>query len=553
MTGGVSTPTSPSSPPYEPRDRPLIKHNDYSPLSPPAIGARTPSRTVSVVIPAHSGQNRLDTTLAALTAQTYPAHLMEVIVVDDGSTPPLRLPEIRPEGTRIVAAENGGWGIAHAVNTGVRAADGELIQRLDADMVICREHIEALARWHHETDYLVTIGMKSFTNAMPPSPEDVHDAVSMGTLSTLFPADTLVPSSTTATIARLDGLRASRNPYHVCTGPTVSLRKDVFEAVGGLDPRVLRGEDTEFAYRLAMHGVVFVPDEAAEAVHLGLPAQRLAPERAVRAVEPYLAHRVPLRRDLRKAPGRRWLVPYVEIVFEVGDAAEDTVREAVGAALTGSLQDVVVTLVAPWSALPEGRRPVLTDPSFDLHVMREHFAHDERVRLRDEAAPTPAPVPYRYVGPLDVPPAAGTLEKMIATVQKERPGVLVVDLPDGRTARLERTEALGRALLLAGPGRDRHEVIRATHGVRHGAMQDYWPARASTPAAPATAAPTSEASTTGGRGGSVGSAPSAAPDTAAPASRSAPQSAPRRTGSSTPASSRSGGWLDRAREAMRRL
>ncbi|GII91251.1 glycosyltransferase [Sinosporangium siamense] len=509
MTGGASRIAAPdSSPPGRPQappgpgtrraGQPLIRHNDYSPISPPPLSGWTPSLSVSVVVPAHCNQEALDLTLAALAAQTYPAHLMEVVVVDDGSAPPLRLPGIAPEHTRLVRlgreARDGEWGIAHAVNMGVRAAEGELIQRLDADMVTCREHIKALARWHHKAHHLVTIGIKRFTDDVSHSPGDVHDKVAMGAFEALFPAESTVPSSTSATIARTDGLRTSRNPYHVCTGPTLSLRKETFQAVGGLDTQVLRGEDTEFAYRLAMHGVVFIPDMAADAVHLGLPSQRREPGRAVRAVEPFLAHRVPLRRDLRKEPGRHWLVPYIEIVFEVGGVAQEVVREGVGAALSGSLQDVVVTLIAPWSALPAGRRPVLEDPSFDLRALREHYSHDERVRLRDEVAVSPSPVPYRYVGPVDVPLGRRTLEKMVETVQRERPGVLVIDLPGGRTATLERTDALNRARLLAAPGDDLREIVDATHGIRRSQASDYWPApRRPVPAAAESAAPERDA------------------------------------------------------------
>ncbi|GAA1635179.1 hypothetical protein GCM10009733_035340 [Nonomuraea maheshkhaliensis] len=454
--------------------RPALRQNDYSPVAAPQLGAWSPALSVSVVIPAHGGQDKLDLTLAALSVQTYPEHLMEVLVVDDGSRPPIRLPELRPVNTRLVRVRDG-WGISNAVNTGAKAADGEIIQRLDADMVACREHIEALARWHHVTDYLVTIGMKRFVELPPVTAAQIAAAKR---LDEVFDLEGARSSSTEATIAKTDGLRKSRNPYHVCTGPTFALPREVFHAVGGLDPNVARGEDTEFSYRLAMHGVVFVPDTDAQAVHLGLPAQHRDRERAVRAVEPYLAHRIPLRRDLRKDRGRRWLVPYVEVVLDVTDTSESVVRQAVAAALDGKLQDVVVTLVGPWSRLDDSRRFALSDPCFELRLMRDLFAHDERVRLIDEAAPTPAPTPFRYRGPVDVPLHRATLERMIESVQKDLAGVLVVDLPDGRTARLERTSALGRAVLLSGPGDDLDAVIDATHGVRHEPPDRFWPAPA---------------------------------------------------------------------------
>ncbi|WP_436759573.1 glycosyltransferase [Streptosporangium sp. V21-05] len=474
MTGGTAA------------DLPPIRHNDYSPLDPPPLGGWDPELPVSVIIPAHGGQHRLDLTLAALAAQTYPDHLMEVIVVDDGSEPPLRLPEIAPGGARIVTTGSSGWGIAHAVNTGAALAEGRIIQRLDADMVVCREHIEALARWHHLAGFLVTIGAKRFVEEPALTAARVHEGVRAGSLGSLFDLSAALPSSTEQTISRTDGLRASRNPYHVCTGPTVSMRREIFQAVGGVDPGVLRGEDTEFAYRLAAHGVVFVPDMAAQAVHLGLPAQRRDPRRAVRVVAPYLAHRVPLRRDLRRDRGRHWLVPYVEVVLHA-DGPEEPVREAVGAALDGSLGDVVVTLVAPWSKLSGDRRPVLDDPLFDLRLLREHFAHDERVRFADEVSATPAPIPFRYTGPISVPLGRDTLERMIRVMQDDRSGMIVVALGDDGEATLERTEALGRARLLGAD--DVAASIEATHGVRRADRPEFWagstsPAPAKAPAPP---------------------------------------------------------------------
>ncbi|MFJ2031225.1 glycosyltransferase [Streptosporangium sp. NPDC087985] len=461
-------------------DLPLIRHNDYSPLAPPALGEWDPALSVSVIIPAHGSQHRLDLVLAALAAQSYPGHLMEVIVVDDGSDPPLRLPEISPPDTRIVPAAPGGWGIAHAVNTGAAVAGGEIIQRLDADMVVCREHIEALARWHHLTDYLVTIGAKKFIEEPALSPAALNASLRTGSLEAVFDLSEALSSSTEQTIFRTDGLRTSRNPYHVCTGPTLSMRREIFHAVGGVDPDVLRGSDTEFAYRLATHGVVFIPDMAAEAVHLGLPTQRRNQQRAVRAVAPYFAHRVPLRRDLRKDRGRRWLVPYVEVVLHIdADTGQEQVRGTVSAALEGSVTDVLVTLVAPWSKLPEGRRPVLDDPFFELRLLREHFAHDQRVRLADEVSPTPAPTPFRYTGPVSVPLGHDSLERMIAAVQDDRSGMLVVDLGDDGSATLERAEALGRARLLDAD--DVAASIRATHGVRHGDRAEFWPVKAASP------------------------------------------------------------------------
>ena len=46
------------------------------------------------MVPAHQSSRTLPAVLAALTAQSYPEHLVEVVVVDDGSDPPVTLPEL---------------------------------------------------------------------------------------------------------------------------------------------------------------------------------------------------------------------------------------------------------------------------------------------------------------------------------------------------------------------------------------------------------------------------------------------------------------------------
>jgi hypothetical protein len=60
--------------------QPRIRHNDYSALKVPPLGDWNPVLGVSIVIPAYGHQDKLDLVLAGLAAQSYPDHLMEVIV-----------------------------------------------------------------------------------------------------------------------------------------------------------------------------------------------------------------------------------------------------------------------------------------------------------------------------------------------------------------------------------------------------------------------------------------------------------------------------------------
>ena len=65
------------------RRQPVVRANDWRVLQVPALGSWDPNLTVSVVIPAHDAVH-LPKVLAGLAAQTYPPHLLEVVVVDAG-------------------------------------------------------------------------------------------------------------------------------------------------------------------------------------------------------------------------------------------------------------------------------------------------------------------------------------------------------------------------------------------------------------------------------------------------------------------------------------
>ncbi len=70
-----------------------VRYNDWRQVDVPAPEAFTPTLPVSVIIPYYqTPAETLARTLAALEGQTYPRHLFDVVIVDDGSKPPLEPP-----------------------------------------------------------------------------------------------------------------------------------------------------------------------------------------------------------------------------------------------------------------------------------------------------------------------------------------------------------------------------------------------------------------------------------------------------------------------------
>ncbi len=97
----------------------------------PAGSERTASVRLAVLIPVHNDQEALWCALRSLCAD---GAAFDVVVVDDGSVPPLRLPEHLPFHLRLLRLD-ANRGIAGALNAGLEhivAAGYEYVARLDA-------------------------------------------------------------------------------------------------------------------------------------------------------------------------------------------------------------------------------------------------------------------------------------------------------------------------------------------------------------------------------------------------------------------------------------
>ncbi|MGN9838510.1 glycosyltransferase [Nonomuraea sp. H19] len=408
-----------------------VRHNDYGVLRPPATGSWRPALTVSVVIPAYNCAEALERTVGALARQTYPAELVEVVVADDGSEPPVDVP-----GARVVRVAEG-WGRGAARQTGQLAATGEVIHWLDSDMLLAEDHLEAHMRWHHLIDYAVVIGDTRFVDA--PGEEGVQSEYTRKTLEST---------------RRLKD--AGVSAYLLHTGASTSVRADLLRAAGGVDTGLNMAEDTELGYRLAQAGAVFIPDAEARAWHVG-PSTVMLREREVhRHNWSYLGDLIPDLRWLRNHPRRHWLVPYLRVVV-VAAAYEET-RASVDSALAGTLTDAAVTLVGPWGKLTGERRSNLDDPLLDLRLLHNLYAHEPRVTFAESAPATAAPAPFQLHLPTGWVLGADTLAKLTTRADKNLLGLMCVALaegPDGVvTARLERTAAFARAALFEGGADD---------------------------------------------------------------------------------------------------
>ncbi|MFL1378527.1 MULTISPECIES: glycosyltransferase [unclassified Nocardiopsis] len=461
-------------------DQPRVRRNEYGILEPPTLGEWTPSLSVSVVVPSHGQPEKLALVLASLAAQSYPAHLMEVIVVDDGSPEPLALPPVVPENTRLITSAAGAWGSGHAVNTGVAASSGQVVLRLDADMLVYREHIEAQMRWHHLVDYAVVLGHKLFVDFEPSmltgdlNPERVRAEVAAGRAGTLFDREAADPHWIADLIEGTDGLRtAGYGAFKVYIGATGSLHRALFEQAGAMDPDLVLGGDSEFGHRLAERGALFVPDDEADSWHLGRSQMQDQRDAGRRFRAPYVANRVPDFHLRTKGPARVWEVPRAEVVVDAAGHTLEEVDATVAPLLAGTAPDVRVLLKGPWEELTDGRRSPLAEELLDLRLIRETYRADLRVRCVEEVPEPDGRVPFRLHLPTGVRPLPGMVDDLVRLADRKSAGLVCAPVPGALRAgdgvlRLERAAAFARALHLSpkaeGTALDR--VVEETGGLQ---------------------------------------------------------------------------------------
>lgn len=353
----------------------------WADLSVLPVGQWEPKLTVEVVIPARDCQEDLDRTLAALSVQTYPQKLLRVVVVDDASSPPLVLPELRPESTRFLRLDEAqSHGSGRARHAGAQSTTADVVLFLDADMVADRDHVDAHARWHHATSQALVLGRKWFVDFSGITPSEVaaHGPDGLGPLlegrrqrGHVWQEDF---------IASQDNLSIdSDDAFIAVVGANISIKRSLYKATGGFSAFGLRGiVDTEFGYRAYASGALIVPDDEAISFHQGARNFSSRGDEIKRLRTGLAANYLPIPLFRQSVNGRQWAVPMVNVFVDSRAASPEDVQITVDSVLASTFSDLVVTVIG--SDLPAW----LTD----------YLGHDGRVTFLPESPPSAFPSPF---------------------------------------------------------------------------------------------------------------------------------------------------------------
>lgn len=243
---------------------------------------------VSVIIPVFNEGPRLRSCLNALAGQTYPKHLYEVIVVDNGSDEPPSW--VRDEYPRVMLVEESTPGSYAARNRGIALAKGDVFAFTDGD---CIPDMHWLVYGVQELIREPAIGLIGghieffFQNPEHPTIAELYDSI--------------MYLNQRAAVERT-GFAATANMF---------TSRKVFQQVGVFDPAVKSGGDREWGQRVLSTGLRLVYAEHAVVRH---PARDTFEKISRRNIRVLGGHH-----ELHSREGRakRWRQIMKELVFDL--------------------------------------------------------------------------------------------------------------------------------------------------------------------------------------------------------------------------------------------
>ncbi len=195
----------------------------------------------SIVISAYNEEKDIENSIKSLLAVDYPKELLEIIIVNDGSTDHTK-EVIQPyvENKQVVFIDNfKNKGKAACLNQGIAAAHGTYIACMDADSMIDPDILKkTLPYFKNPAVGAVTVSV------------EVHNPQNY--LEKVIELEYIIGLSLLLKIFSLF------NTIHVTPGPFSIYRTSVLKEIGGFDSTNIT-EDLEIAYRLhkAGHKIAF--------------------------------------------------------------------------------------------------------------------------------------------------------------------------------------------------------------------------------------------------------------------------------------------------------
>jgi len=339
---------------------------------------------VSIIIPTYNRAQFLANTLAALTHQTYPSDLMEVVVADDGSSEDIvqiiRKYE-KPLNLIYTRQKDTGYRPAAARNLGIRASSGDVAIFIDDDIILLPEIVKAYMEIMHATDKAVLFGHRRYVDV-----SDIDEDSILSDIECIRQLPSINKTDENSDVRDLknesidsrfpwyektDCLKKDMFPFMKVFSMNMAVPKKLIEACGVFDEdfRAWGFEDIEWAYRLYNAGAYFIPMTDMLCLHqepmYGYTEDYKWIDREI--TKKIFQQKCPASRIGKYASGKTYSVPKVSIYMPAYNA-ERYIVEAVNSCLDQDFKDLEVCICNDGS----------TDDT--LCLLEKNFGRDGRVR-----------------------------------------------------------------------------------------------------------------------------------------------------------------------------
>jgi glycosyltransferase involved in cell wall biosynthesis len=193
---------------------------------------------ISAIIPTYNRPGFLRRCIASLASQAYPREKFEIIIVDDGSDPPVTTSLYGfNSDLNIIHIQQPHNGVAAARTTGIAHARGAILAFLDHDCTVPPDYLAAIDRVFQK--YPETQLVRA--NIENPEPDNVYGRLWKFTLEERLKVN-------------LHPTQDKRFTNTMAGGMGTVARREVFTVVAfDLTPRIR--EDTDLSYQLQAHGI----------------------------------------------------------------------------------------------------------------------------------------------------------------------------------------------------------------------------------------------------------------------------------------------------------
>ena len=202
---------------------------------------------ISIIIPARNESANIRACLDSICLQSYPAHLYEVLVIDDHSTDDTAsiVKNYPATNIRLISLQDVLQnGIINsykkkAIEIAISKATGQLIVTTDADCIIPEKWLQTIAEFYGQTNAALMVMPVAFL------PITQSDELGAKLLSIFQSLDFMV-------LQGITGASVYKKAHSMCNGANLAYTKKVFEEVGGFKgiDHIASGDDMLLMHKI---------------------------------------------------------------------------------------------------------------------------------------------------------------------------------------------------------------------------------------------------------------------------------------------------------------